>query len=402
MSGGADWHDPFAEDPEARASASAAAPSARRAGASRRQSLGEKVGRRADRARRPARRARRHADRARSRRRQAPRPARRARPPSAPPAAGRRPGVAATASGGPSPALACAIRRIAGARSLFAACRRAGRLRRAKVIGALGGDDPAPVAKGPKPAPKTEDLADPRGPRPRPDRRRGQEGGAQGRLRARPATRLQGLRPEGVRRRGRRRTSRASCSRRPTSCRRRRTVEGPGRAPARGLRAQPRRGRPLLREVEEPDRLRRAQDRLDDRARGPGPRGAQARRRGDLQPARRPATRSGSTRRSATSSATTTSSSPSPSSPIRHPVQHPGQPGPAADADRQPGPRLDRGRRQPGEVRRLLLRGQARAPAASTSSPRPRTSSSRPRPSTRQALADAGRLADRVLSDARA
>ena len=35
-------------------------------------------------------------------------------------------------------------------------------------------------------------------------------------------------------------------------------------------------------------------------------------------------------------------------------------PGPAADADRQPGPRLARGGREPGEVRRLLLRRQAR------------------------------------------
>ena len=39
-----------------------------------------------------------------------------------------------------------------------------------------------------------------------------------------------------------------------------------------------------------------------------GPRGARARRRGDLQPARRPTTRSGSTRRSATTCRTTTSS----------------------------------------------------------------------------------------------
>ena len=51
---------------------------------------------------------------------------------------------------------------------------------------------------------------------------------------------------------------------------------GPGRKAARGLRAEHRRGRPLLREVEEPDRLRRGHDRLDDRARGAGARGARA------------------------------------------------------------------------------------------------------------------------------
>ena len=83
---------------------------------------------------------------------------------------------------------------------------------------------------------------------------------------------------------------------------------GPGLAPARRLRGEPGRGRPLLREVEEPERLRRAQDRLDDRARDPGARGATAGGGGDLQPAAAPATRSGSTRRSATRTRTTTSS----------------------------------------------------------------------------------------------
>ena len=54
-------------------------------------------------------------------------------------------------------------------------------------------------------------------------------------------------------------------------------------------------------------------------------------------------------------------------------------PGPAADADREPGARLDRGGRQPGQVRRLSTSSSSPAPAASTSSSGPRRSSSRPR-----------------------
>ena len=61
----------------------------------------------------------------------------------------------------------------------------------------------------------------------------------------------------------------------------------PGRAPAGGVQAVHLAGEHALRALEEPDHLRRADDRLDDRARGPGAEGAQARRRGDLQPAPR-------------------------------------------------------------------------------------------------------------------
>ena len=81
--------------------------------------------------------------------------------------------------------------------------------------------------------------------------------------------------------------SRASCSRRPTSS---------SAEPRRG-RSSPASSRPSRTQirgvdmgyarVEEPERLRRAEDRLDDRARGAGPRGARAGRGGDLQPAQR-------------------------------------------------------------------------------------------------------------------
>ena len=54
------------------------------------------------------------------------------------------------------------------------------------------------------------------------------------------------------------------------------TRQGSRLAPARRVQGQHRRGRPLQREVAESQRLRRAQDRLDDRARGAGPEGAQA------------------------------------------------------------------------------------------------------------------------------
>ena len=58
------------------------------------------------------------------------------------------------------------------------------------------------------------------------------------------------------------------------------------------------------------------------------------------------------------------------------PVQHARARGPAAGADRQPGPGLDQGGRPPGQDEVPLLRGQGRTAAASTGSPR-RTPSSR-------------------------
>ena len=58
----------------------------------------------------------------------------------------------------------------------------------------------------------------------------------------------------------------------------------PGGPPAGGLQAEHLAGRHALRAVEEPDHLRRADHRLDDRARGPGAEGAQAGRGRDLQP----------------------------------------------------------------------------------------------------------------------
>ena len=61
----------------------------------------------------------------------------------------------------------------------------------------------------------------------------------------------------------------------------------PGPAAAAGLQAADQERRHELREVEEPDHLRRAHDRLDDRGRGGHPEPAQAGRLGDLQPAAR-------------------------------------------------------------------------------------------------------------------
>ena len=62
-------------------------------------------------------------------------------------------------------------------------------------------------------------------------------------------------------------------------------VEGARRRPARGLRPQLEPDRPQVREVEEPDPVRRPHHRLDDREGGAGAEGAATRRRGDLQPA---------------------------------------------------------------------------------------------------------------------
>ena len=57
-------------------------------------------------------------------------------------------------------------------------------------------------------------------------------------------------------------------------------------------------------------------------------------------------------------------------------LQHAPEPRPAADADRQPRPRVDQGRRQPGPQGLPLLRPQARRSRASTRSPRRTRSSS--------------------------
>ena len=149
------------------------------------------------------------------------------------------------------------------------------------------------------------------------------------------------------------------------------------RGPARGLRPRLGRRRPGVRQVEEPDRLRRPHHRLDDREGGAGAEGAPARLRRHLQPpearddardrrddplrARHPADES--IRESQLADP--------------RPVQHPHTRGPAADADREPGPRLDPGGGQPGERRLPLLRPQRRTARA--------TSSRRARRSTRPA-----------------
>ena len=120
----------------------------------------------------------------------------------------------------------------------------------------------------------------------RPDRRarrRGRGSRATTRRRSRSA---EGLRPRQVRGRGRRQPRGLPV---PGDLRPQAEVDrrGAGRPAARRLQAQHQAGRPHLRREEEPDRLRRPEHRLDDRPRGPGPRGARAGRRGDLQPARR-------------------------------------------------------------------------------------------------------------------
>ncbi len=80
-----------------------------------------------------------------------------------------------------------------------------------------------------------------------------------------------------------------------------------------------------------------------------------------------------------------------------HALQHPHPPGPAADADRQPRPRLDRGGGEPGQVRRLLLRRQARHLRRARLRRDRGGVRRRPRPNTSGA-AGRGRLADRLLS----
>ena len=103
---------------------------------------------------------------------------------------------------------------------------------------------------------------------------------------------------------------------------------GRERRPARlraasGLPAEHRRGEPVLREVQEPDGLRRPHDRVDDRQGGADPLRAPAGRRRDLQPAPPGHAARRSTRRPASSSTTTPATSPSRSS-SRHRRTTPG------------------------------------------------------------------------------
>ena len=92
------------------------------------------------------------------------------------------------------------------------------------------------------------------------------------------------------------RTSRAFSSRPPTTSPRTRPRSSSSTTSSRRSSA-PGPGRHGLRAFEEPDAVRRAHHRLDDREGGAGAAGARARRRGHLQPAARRACRSGSTRR---------------------------------------------------------------------------------------------------------
>ena len=167
------------------------------------------------------------------------------------------------------------------------------------------------------------------------------------------------------------------------------------RAPTDGVQAGvPESGHALC-ALQEPDALRRPDDRVDDRARGRHPVGAAARRGGDLQPVARP--HADRHRRRA---------------PLRpaHPadeVDHEGRPGlelavqrpqvprAAADADRQPGPRVDPGRGTP-RARATISTTRARRTRSTTSSrpATPRSSSSSPRTATATAGGSAGGLAD--------
>ena len=127
------------------------------------------------------------------------------------------------------------------------------------------------------------------------------------------------------------------------------------RRPDRRVLPQLAEGRHALRALEEPHAVRRAHDRVDGREGGEGAGGAQADRRRDLQPA---APADGARhRRDAALRAR------HPADRVDHAVaaaelvalQHALPGGPAADADRQPRPRLDPGGRAPGEGRLLYF-----------------------------------------------
>ena len=184
-----------------------------------------------------------------------------------------------------------------------------------------------------------------------------------------------GARPARLRGQGARRASRASCSRPPTSSRRASRVRKLVDEQLAAFKRNFEHGRPALRAAQEPDPVRRADHRLAGRARGGGGQGAADDRLGDLQPAqeRHPARhrrhRALRDRQLDEAAARVRAAEP-------EPVQHAPAPGPAARADRQPGPRLDQGGRPAGQDRLPLLRGGRAAATAGTSSRRPTPSSS--------------------------
>ena len=120
--------------------------------------------------------------------------------------------------------------------------------------------------------------------------------------------------------------------------------------------------RPEHAQAQEPDALRRPHHRLDDRARGAAAPRPPADRGRDLQPAQAGHAARASTRRCATRS-TTGPAAEGLRAAAQLALQHAQPPGPAADADRQPRPGLDPGRRAPG----------AQAATCSTSSSRAAT-----------------------------
>ena len=128
------------------------------------------------------------------------------------------------------------------------------------------------------------------------------------------------------------------------------TAEGARARPAPGLLPHIREGRSLLRAVEEPDPLRRAEDRLDDRGGGRGAGRPAEDRGGDLQPAARPD--AAPDRRDAPLRPA------HPADAVDHggrarelePRQHPKALRPAADSDRESRPVLAARRARPANV----------------------------------------------------
>ena len=113
----------------------------------------------------------------------------------------------------------------------------------------------------------------------------------------------------------------------------------------------------VVREVEEPDDLRRPHHRLDDRQGGAGPLRAPAGRGGDLQPAA-PGHAAGHRRDHAVRVPQLHRRHHRVPAQIPVAVQHANQRRPDTDADRQPGPRRDPGGGPPGEGQLHLLRAE--------------------------------------------